>query len=122
MQPHRRATPTASSGPARRRKTEPLALQWQDGGLCREVADPELFFPEPAEPAHEALAICAACPVRSDCLDHALRTPEMFGVWGGTTQREREELIRTLRKAEKIAATRVVPAARAAGRGAGVAA
>lgn len=36
-----------------------------------------------------AKTVCASCPVRSECLDHALRHDERFGIWGGLTQRER---------------------------------
>ncbi|MFO7701064.1 MAG: WhiB family transcriptional regulator, partial [Acidimicrobiia bacterium] len=41
-----------------------------------------------------ALAVCAACPVRVECLGHALATNERFGVWGGTTEKERRSLAR----------------------------
>ncbi|HEX4288967.1 MAG TPA: WhiB family transcriptional regulator, partial [Trebonia sp.] len=36
---------------------------------------------------------CARCPVRSECLDFALRTRQMHGVWGGTTAEERYLLL-----------------------------
>lgn len=36
-----------------------------------------------------ALVLCAACPVRRACLDHALAVPERHGVWGGTTSGQR---------------------------------
>lgn len=74
-------------------------LPWQAHGLCRLVADPEVFYPEPAEPAREALALCAVCPVQTECLSHALTFPEEYGVWGGTTEQERREHIRALRRA-----------------------
>jgi len=37
----------------------------------------------------EAVAICAECPVRAQCLAHAMTQPELFGVWGGTTEGDR---------------------------------
>ncbi|MEJ8645170.1 WhiB family transcriptional regulator [Streptomyces sp. MS1.HAVA.3] len=37
--------------------------------------------------------MCAGCPVRRACLDHALRTREPFGVWGGLTEEERHALL-----------------------------
>jgi hypothetical protein len=40
-----------------------------------------------------ALALCAACMVRSDCLDHALRH-ERYGIWAATTPRQRHQLRR----------------------------
>lgn len=33
-------------------------------------------------------AICAGCPVADECLTHAVDRPELFGAWGGKTQRE----------------------------------
>ena len=40
----------------------------------------------------EAKRICSDCPVVSQCRDHAVRTPELWGVWGAMTSRERAKL------------------------------
>lgn len=46
-------------------------------------ADTELFFsPVPAE-LERAKTLCSLCPLRSDCLDGAVRRAEPWGVWGG---------------------------------------
>ena len=42
----------------------------------------------------DAKALCAVCPVRDDCLDHAMTLPERHGVWGGLNARERDRLRR----------------------------
>ena len=41
-----------------------------------------------------AIAVCAACPVREECLELSLRNWAVgqHGVWGGTVPAEREEL------------------------------
>ena len=52
------------------------------------------FFPQTKAEARAAVAICEVCPVREECLDHALATNERFGVWGGTTEKERRLLLR----------------------------
>ena len=54
----------------------------------------------PMSPAQvaEAREICEPCPVRRQCLAHALMQPEPFGIWGGFTRQER---IRMFRKAEQ---------------------
>ena len=67
--------------------------QWWSAAACRS-ADPDLFFPiSNAGPAREqaaaAKAICATCRVQRECLAYALRTGQVHGVWGGTTERER---------------------------------
>ena len=36
--------------------------------------------------------ICARCPVRSECLEYALRVQEPIGIWGGLNETERREL------------------------------
>jgi WhiB family redox-sensing transcriptional regulator len=41
-----------------------------------------------------AIAICASCPVRGECLEYALRTNESLGVWGGLTEDQRREYSR----------------------------
>ncbi len=73
--------------------------EWQLHGACR-GADSSLFFhPEgergPARVARElaAKALCARCPVIQQCATHALRSREPYGVWGGLSEAEREEML-----------------------------
>jgi WhiB family redox-sensing transcriptional regulator len=74
-------------------------MSWRDHGRCRGV-DPEIFYPpeEDEERADEAKAICAVCPVRELCLEHAITRREKIGIWGGLTERERRRLIRQRRR------------------------
>lgn len=64
---------------------------WRLDAACRGM-NITLFFPEAGEPAREAKAVCAACPVRQPCLQYALDNYETFGCWGGTTEPERRRL------------------------------
>jgi WhiB family redox-sensing transcriptional regulator len=59
-----------------------------------------LFYPpaESDEASAAAKAICAVCPVREPCLDHAITAREKQGVWGGLNERERRRLVRQRRK------------------------
>lgn len=66
-------------------------LSWHWDALCAET-DPEVFFPEKGEPSDAAKAICTRCPVQAECLDYALRHDERYGVWGGTSERDRRRL------------------------------
>jgi len=59
--------------------------------LCAQT-DPEVFFPEKGGSVREAKAVCTGCPVRVQCLEYALAHDERFGVWGGTSERERRRL------------------------------
>lgn len=69
-------------------------MTWRDDALCAET-DPDMFFPEPNMPAHDAKRICAVCPVTYQCLTYALPN-DWPGVWGGTTPNERKTLRRAL--------------------------
>jgi WhiB family transcriptional regulator, redox-sensing transcriptional regulator len=67
---------------------------WRSAAACWS-ADPDLFFPVSAfgkalEQVAQAKAICARCPVRRQCLAFALRTRQVHGVWGGTSEEERD--------------------------------
>jgi WhiB family redox-sensing transcriptional regulator len=66
---------------------------WQEAAACRGL-DPELFFPTRGEDYREARKVCAACPVRWECLEAALARSERFGFWGGHSERERRVLRR----------------------------
>ena len=66
---------------------------WAVYSACR-GADAELFFAKTRADERAALAICSTCPVVEECLELALETHERFGVWGGTSERERKGLLR----------------------------
>lgn len=75
--------------------------EWQLEGACL-AQDTELFFhPEgergPRRSGREAAAkaVCATCPVLERCRAHALAAREPFGVWGGLSEHDREELLGT---------------------------
>ena len=79
---------TARSAPEAR-------ARWWDAAVCR-FFGPTLFFASDDETRGQrarrertAKRICHPCPARADCLQHALATGETYGVWGGTTERER---------------------------------
>lgn len=69
---------------------------WQNDASCRHH-DPELWWDEdPHSPAYKfALGMCQTiCTVREDCLRAALAMPELFGIWGGYTAKQRAQLRR----------------------------
>lgn len=77
---------------------------WFTRAACIGV-DPDLFFPDRGGPVAEAKAVCRSCPVCRDCLEFALAEPaERFGVWGGTSERERRR-VRAARHREALAAS-----------------
>ena len=77
------------------------SLSWSERAACQD-APPDLFFPvsdfgAATAQINEAKWICGRCPVRADCLRHALSRGEASGIWGGTTELERRHLRRSRR-------------------------
>lgn len=63
--------------------------EWSYLGLCRNPKISKLFGL--TKKINQAKAWCGACPVQEDCLIWAVIYQES-GVWGGTTDSEREKL------------------------------
>lgn len=84
---------------------------WRDEAACRNASDPDIYFTQGfstnreglgGSQVTEAFLLCAACPVRKECLTEAM-TPfrhwvvpgeqavqvRVSGVWGGTTFNQR---------------------------------
>jgi len=70
---------------------------WRSFARCHGL-DPETFYPVSEHDAAEAKSVCALCPVREACLEHALTRREKHGVWGGLTERERRRVLRRRRR------------------------
>ena len=65
--------------------------RWHEHALCYGVSG-DIFFEEGVRRlVIEAKSYCYKCPVRVDCLEHAIAAEEI-GIWGGmtTTERRRE--------------------------------
>ena len=71
-------------------------VTWWPDARCKGV-DPELFFPSIGKTSNPAKAICNECPREAECLEYALSAGEKFGVWGGTSERERVLLTKARR-------------------------
>ncbi len=73
---------------------------WHLDAACVGAPDGLFYGPEGEKPperlAREARALefCAACPVLDPCRMHALALPETYGVWGGTTEANRNAVRR----------------------------
>lgn len=72
------------------------SLEWHERAACAGM-DTELFFPGSGRSTdrNAALRVCGECPVRSDCLELALkiegavRHAVRFGIFGGMTPEQR---------------------------------
>jgi len=68
--------------------------RWWHRAACL-GADPGVFFADPRTAplrTAEAMAFCAACPVRPECLADALAAGDAHGIRGGMTAAERRPL------------------------------
>jgi WhiB family redox-sensing transcriptional regulator len=92
---------------------------WRHQAACA-GQDPEYWFPIEASgytPAHKrAVTICRSCPVQAACLNWAMENNEYYGIWGGTSARQRADLRRDRRA---IARIEWIPGARGAARNSG---
>jgi WhiB family redox-sensing transcriptional regulator len=75
-----------------------MTKDWMAKGNCRDHP-PATFFPSDGVGVDVARRICANCPVKSPCLEYALRNGVDHGVWGGTSERERRRIARQRRLA-----------------------
>lgn len=86
---------------------------WMEHALCRQVGS-DIFYAEAPDGLRgkflaawmknanaEAKSVCGRCPVRDECLDHALATDERHGIWGGMTPDERR--VEARRRADRPA-------------------
>jgi WhiB family redox-sensing transcriptional regulator len=79
-----------------------FAWEWQLDAACAGL-DTALFYQADNERGssvrlreRKAKAICARCPVISNCLKEALKSNEPYGVWGGMSADERYRLMNNL--------------------------
>ena len=73
-----------------------MDTDWMARGSCAHQP-PSLFFPSDGVGVEVARRICFTCPVRDDCLEHALANRIDHGVWGGASERERRRILKRRR-------------------------
>ena len=68
-----------------------LRPAWMADALCLE--HPEVnFFPDRGQSSNPAKSLCGRCLGQRDCREYALADPDLMGVWGGTSHRDRSLL------------------------------
>ena len=73
--------------------------EWQFHGACRGMDEAVFFHPERergkkrAARERAAKQVCATCPVKIQCAEHALAVREAYGTWGGMSETERAALL-----------------------------
>lgn len=71
-----------------------VRADWMERGLCRGLS-PKFFFPDRAiagrsqRDANPIRRFCAACQVRTECLEYAQQNRIPYGWFGGMSPKER---------------------------------
>jgi WhiB family redox-sensing transcriptional regulator len=75
-----------------------MDTEWMARGNCAHESA-STFFPSDGVGVEVARRICATCPVKDQCLEHALVNRIDHGVWGGCSERERRRILKRRRVA-----------------------
>lgn len=76
---------------------------WQERAACVGLYDDENFFPNGQGSRPRAQKVCRNCPVQRECGEYAIRTGQMFGMWGGISERQLKRLVWDHRRNEGMA-------------------
>ena len=105
-QPPAAGAPAALSG----RRVRAVTVMRPDDDWCALAAcrglPTAMFYPLSDAPAGKALAVCARCPVRAACDEHAVDAGEEYGIWGGRTETERARAVALPRRDARAAPAR----------------
>lgn len=70
-----------------------MNTDWMDQAECR-GRSLSLFFPVTKRAEQAGKRICQRCPVQEPCFASA----QPFGIWGGTTRKDRTTIARKIRE------------------------
>lgn len=75
---------------------------WRDRAACAQLPK-SIFFPInnrlgslAKENVTKARSVCSECPVLMQCYEFAVRNNEQYGIWAGTTPKQRDAAYRKL--------------------------
>jgi len=68
-----------------------MNVRWMQRAACKGL-DTDLFFPDTGVNHARLKKLCAACPVRQQCLQYAVENGMDDGLWGGLSPRQRRPL------------------------------
>lgn len=71
-----------------------MQSEWFELAACRGYG-PDNFVRGPKSDYGSTRRLCGTCPVRGECLDFALADDSLTGLWGGTTDTERQQIRRS---------------------------
>lgn len=81
----------------------PDTVGWKTRGSCDGLPT-DSFFPKDSVGVDAARKVCDNCPVKQVCLEYALENKIEYGVWGGTSERQRRVILKQRRMNPKAVA------------------
>jgi WhiB family redox-sensing transcriptional regulator len=82
-----------------------IDFSWQSEANCKGIPTQEFYPTRGQVISQELKKRCIECPVKEQCLEHAL-SYEAYGYWGGTSENQRESIRRSqgimLRRPESL--------------------
>lgn len=63
---------------------------WSEKANCRQIKGID-FFADDINLIQRAKKVCERCLVAAECLKQSIKAEEIYGVWGGLSQRERRK-------------------------------
>ena len=75
-----------------------IPQEWMKQGACTDpTIDPDWFFPDTENNRDQeiktALNMCVQCPVRINCLQYAIDSWPVHGIWGGLRNKQIKEIV-----------------------------
>ena len=74
-----------------------MSEEWTKDALCRKTKGID-FFADDTSGINLAKALCSKCNVAAECFQQSILAEEIYGIWGGLSQRERRKYHRTYSK------------------------
>lgn len=70
---------------------------WAEKANCRKIKGVD-FFSDDLSGIRKAKTLCSKCEVAAECLKQSIEFEEIYGVWGGLSQRERRKYHKLYKK------------------------
>ena len=86
--------PGSSRGPSWQEE-DVIDYSWQKDAACKSMDTNLFFLGQGRKISQEVIDVCAGCPVKKACLDHALLREE-YGYWAGTNSATRTRMRKEL--------------------------
>jgi WhiB family redox-sensing transcriptional regulator len=77
----------------------PCSETYPDMFFADDQKDGTMVYRQVYSYENEAKQVCANCPYRVACLTYAMENPDLQGIWGGLTEKDRNAVRRGTRDA-----------------------